>query len=90
MAHVMVQTDSNHVVLVDEKKVRPIGLESESAAQLLDKIGWAIRGGRAPHGGTRAMKKYVAAAAPPSVQQGIRTAKAQRRARLRGGGGFSP
>jgi len=91
MARVMVQTDKNHVLLVDERNVRPIGLGSEqSAGQLLDRIGWAI-GDAKRRTARRTMRKYVAAVVPPSVvQQRIRTAKVQRRARLGGGGGLSP
>jgi hypothetical protein len=86
----MVQTDKNHVLLVDEKNVRPIHLGSEqSAGQLLDRIGWAIRDAER-RTARRTTRKYVAAVVPPSVQQSIRTAKAQGRARLGGGGGVSP
>jgi hypothetical protein len=90
MARVMVETDKNHVLLVDEKNVRPVHLGSkQSAGQLLDRIGWAI--GDAERGtARRTMRKYVAAVVPPSVQRSSRTAKAQGRARLGGGGGVSP
>ena len=83
MARVMVQTDKNHVLLVDEKNVRPIHVGSEqSAGQLLDRIGWAI-GDAKRRTARRTMRKYVAAIVPPGVvQQSIRTAKAQGRARL--------
>jgi hypothetical protein len=76
MARVMVQTDRNHVLLVDEKNVRPICPGSEqSAGQLLDRIDWAIRDVKR-RTARRTMRKYVAADAPPSaVQQRIRTAK---------------
>ena len=72
MARVMVQTDNNHVTLLDEKNVRPVHLESElSAGQLLDRIGWAIREAER-HTARRTMRKYVAADAPPSaVQQSV-------------------
>jgi len=99
MARVMVQIDKNRVILVDErnvrpmdeKNVRPIQLGSEqSAGQLLDRIGWAIGDARR-RTARRTMRKYVAAVVPPSVgQQSIRTAKAQGRARLGGGGGVTP
>lgn len=77
MALVMVQTDENHVILVDEKNVRPIHLGSErSAGQVLERIGWTI--GAERRTARRTMRKYVAADVPPSVvQQSIRTAKAQ-------------
>jgi len=92
MARVMVQTDQNHLLLVDETTVRPIHRRSDqSAGQLLDRIGWAIRD--AERRTTRpTMRKYVAAIVPPSAQQSIRTAKTQGRARPRlgGGGGISP
>jgi hypothetical protein len=91
MALVMVQTDENHVILVDEKNVRPIHLGSErSAGQVLERIGWTI-GDAERQTARRTMRKYVAAVVPPSVaQQSIRMAKAQGRARPRGGGGVSP
>ncbi len=91
MARVMVQIDKNRVILVDEKNVRPIQPGSErSAGQLLDRIGWAIGDARR-RTARRSMRKYVAAVVPPSVgQQSIRTAKAQGRARLGGGGGVTP
>jgi len=91
VARVMVQTDKNHVLLVDEKNVRPIHLGSEqSAGQLLDRMGWAI-GDAKRRTARRTMRKYVAAVVPPSVvQQSIPTAKAQGRTRLAGGGGVSP
>ena len=89
MARVMVQTDKNHVLLVDEKNVRPIHPGSESAGQLLDRIGWAIPDAER-RTARRTMRKYVAAVIPAGVQQSLRTTKAQGRARLGGGGGVSP
>ena len=69
MARIMVQTDNNHVTLLDEKNVRPIHLESElSAGQLLDRIGWAIREAERPTA-RRTTRRYVAAVAPPSAVQ---------------------
>jgi hypothetical protein len=91
MARVMVQTDRNHVLLVDEKNVRPIPLGSEQpAGQLLDRSDGAIR--NAERGtARRTLRKYVAAVVPPSVvQESIRTAKAKGPARQGGGGGVSP
>ena len=90
MARVMVQTDKNHVTLLDEKNVRPVHLESGvSAGQLLDRIGWAIRGAER-RTTRRTMRKYVAVVVPPSaVQQGIRTAKARGPARPGGADGVS-
>jgi hypothetical protein len=78
----MVQTDKNHVLLVDEKNVRlPVHLGSkQSAGQLLDRIGWAI-GDAERRTARRTVRKYVAAVVPPSVQRSSRTAKAQERAR---------
>jgi hypothetical protein len=78
MSLVMVQTDENHVILVDEKNVRPIHLGSErSAGQVLERIGWSVGDAERRKAG-RTMRKYVAAVVPPSVvQQSIRTAKAQ-------------
>ncbi len=90
MALVMVQTDENHVILVDEKKVQPIHLGSErSAGHVVERIGWSI-GDAERRRARRTMRKYVAAVAPPSVvQQSVQTAKARGRARLDGGGGIS-
>ncbi len=73
MALVMVQTDKNHVILVDEKNVRPIHLGSESAGQLLERVGWTI-GDAERQTARRTVRKYVAAVVPPSiVQQSNRT-----------------
>ncbi len=90
MALVMVQTDENHVILVDEKKVQPIHLGSErSAGHVVERIGWSI-GDAERRRARRTMRKYVAAVVPPSVaQQSIRTSKAHDSARLGGGGGVS-
>jgi len=86
----MVQTDKNHVLLVDEKNVRPIHPGSEeSAGQLLDRIGWAIPDAER-RTARRTMRKYVAAVVPAGVQQSIRKAKAQGSTRLGSGGGVSP
>jgi len=88
VARVMVQTDKNHVLLVDEKNVRPVHPGSEeSAGQLLNRIGWAIPDAER-RTARRTMRKYVAAVVPAGVR--IRTAKAQGSARLGGGGGVSP
>ncbi len=90
MGLVMVQTDKNHVILVDEKKVRPIHLGSEpSEGHVLERVGWTI-GDAERQTARRTMRKYVAAVVPPSVaQQSIRTSKAHDSARLGGGGGVS-
>jgi hypothetical protein len=90
VARVMVQTDKNHVLLVDEKNVRPVHPGSEeSAGQLLDRIGWAIPDAER-RTARRTMRKYVAAVVPAGVPQSIRATKAKERARLGGGGGVSP
>ena len=89
MGRVMVQTDKNHVTLLDEKNVRPIHLESEvSAGQLLDRIGWAIRDAER-RTTRRTMRKYVAVVPASAVQQSIRTAKARGPARPGGADGVS-
>ncbi len=72
MARVVVQTDKNHVPVLDETNVRPIRQRSDqSAGQLLDRIGWAIPDAER-RTARRTMRKYVAAIVPPN---GIRTAK---------------
>jgi hypothetical protein len=78
MALVMVQTDETHVILVDERNVRPIHLGSEqSAGQVLERIGWTV-GDAERRTARRTMRKYVAAVAPPRVaQQSVRAANAQ-------------
>lgn len=44
MARILVTADDARETFLDEKYVRPVHLESEqSAKQLLDRIGWAIR-----------------------------------------------
>jgi hypothetical protein len=44
MARIVVQADDQRTVLLDEKEVRPVHLNDEhSAAQLLERLEWAIR-----------------------------------------------
>ena len=44
MARILVQDDDQRMVLLDEKEVRPVHLHDEhSAAQLLERLEWAIR-----------------------------------------------
>jgi hypothetical protein len=44
MARILVQDDDQRMVLLDEKEIRPVHLNDEhSAAQLLERLEWAIR-----------------------------------------------
>ena len=47
MARIVVQADDQRTVLLDEKEVRPTQLyDEDSAAHLLQRLGWAIRDAR--------------------------------------------
>jgi hypothetical protein len=69
MARIVLQADDERTVLLDEKDLRPTHLYDEhSAAQLLERLQWAIRDaeGRAA-GASRRRKKRAGIVAPQSA-----------------------
>ena len=65
MARIVVQSDDQRTVLLDEKQVRPEHLNNRhSAAQLLERLQWAIRDAEGRNVGTLRPRTKPAPSAP--------------------------